>query len=623
MSQQNFKKLFTIYFIIFGIIISLFGGFVGYNIQLRSMQSDINIQANEVMFIKKITILKTIMQRMDDIVTTLASNPTMQKFLITNDAATRKELEHIFLAVAGVENQIMQARFLDAHGMEVIRVDRTTEENRPFIVPHSKLQNKYNRDYFQILSKMGTEKIWHSRFNLNIENGKIEVPYRPTIRVAIPIIKNDKFIGTVIVNLLTHQLFEKIRKSSEFENYIIDKDGNYIIHPDDTYSFNKYTGVSRFLTDDFAKDAPKILAHDNSAKNCYIYPLNDIVHNDDRAILVLKPKEQYKDSLIASKFQSTVLVIILSVIASFFMAFYASVHPLKLQKALLSANKKLNRFAKIIDEYVVTATTKKDSTIVDVSSAFLKTSGYEKAELLGKPMNTIRHPQTKRTFFKELWKTILAGKEWSGEIKNLNKSGESYWLEQNIIPTIDERTGEITGFVAVGVDITAKKELEELSSIDKLTGIYNRRKLDEFLSFEIEVAKRHLNPLSLIILDIDHFKKVNDTFGHQSGDLVLSETAKLISNNIRKSDIFGRYGGEEFLIVCPESTKEESFVLAEKLREQLAKYKFKDVGTKTMSLGVAQLDENDDMASLIKKADEALYNAKNTGRNKTVVYDPK
>ena len=232
MTQKNFKTVFTIYFILFGMIVSIFGGIISYNIQLRSLKSDLDTKANEVMIIKKFTILKEKIDDIDNIVLSIAKNPTMQNYLETKEQHKLYELENIFLAIAGINTKIMQLRYIDKNGMESVRVDRTNEQNEPFLVTATKLQNKKNRDYFESVAQLKEPKIWHSKFNLNIEHGKVEIPYRPTIRVAQPLFDtNNKFQGMIIVNMLTTNLFDSIRNSSAFEHYIIDKEGNYIMHP--------------------------------------------------------------------------------------------------------------------------------------------------------------------------------------------------------------------------------------------------------------------------------------------------------------------------------------------------------------------------------------------------------
>ncbi|WP_373036117.1 GGDEF domain-containing protein [Sulfurimonas sp.] len=620
MTEKNFKKLFTIYFIIFGFVISLVGGAIGYNIQLSNLKNDLDTKANETMIIKKFTVLKNKIEDMDHIVSSISKNSIMKSYIETKDEHELEKLKNIFFAIASVDSKIMQLRYIDKDGMEQVRVDRTSEQNEPVLIAKEQLQNKEKRNYFQTISSMQEVKIWHSKFDLNMEKGKIEVPYRPTFRVGIPLFnKQHEFAGIVIANMLTNNLFDSIRTSAVFRHYIIDKEGNFIIHPNQRYSFNKYTGESRVFTEDFPKYSSEILSLKKECGYCYVYTLNDVLNNEDGALLILKPKAEYKDELLKNKLKSTLYIILLSMAASFIMAFYASVKPSELQKALLKANEELKRFASILDRYVVSAKTKKDSTIIDVSSAFEVSSGYIKEELIGKPMNIIRHESNPKSLYKDMWKTILNKKEWSGEIKNRRKNGEEFWLDQNIIPVLND-DGKIDSFFSVGEDITIKKELEILSSIDKLTGILNRRKLDEFLEYEVAVARRYLSNLSLIIVDIDHFKEVNDTYGHQTGDMVLFEVTKMISKLVRKPDIFGRFGGEEFLIICPQTSKEEAFALAEKLRKEICDYTFDKVGQKTISLGIAQFEENYSTEDLVKKADIALYEAKNTGRNKSVIY---
>ncbi|MCW8901770.1 MAG: diguanylate cyclase [Gammaproteobacteria bacterium] len=158
-------------------------------------------------------------------------------------------------------------------------------------------------------------------------------------------------------------------------------------------------------------------------------------------------------------------------------------------------------------------------------------------------------------------------------------------------------------------------ELEKISVTDQLTKLYNRRKTDETLSFEMERAKRSHGSFGIIMIDIDNFKKVNDTYGHLTGDDVLQEIARILSDNVRKIDVLGRWGGEEFLIVDNESDPDKVIEFAEKIRSAVEKHKFKQVGKVTCSFGVTQYVEGDTTASLIIRADKAMYAAKEAGRN--------
>jgi diguanylate cyclase (GGDEF)-like protein len=161
-----------------------------------------------------------------------------------------------------------------------------------------------------------------------------------------------------------------------------------------------------------------------------------------------------------------------------------------------------------------------------------------------------------------------------------------------------------------------QEALEHQASTDQLTGIYNRFKLDEILQQEIDKYYRYGRTFCIMILDIDHFKNVNDTYGHQIGDYTLVEIAKTLQNSIRSSDTLVRWGGEEFLLLCLEIDKERALKMAENIRLKIESTKIQHVGTKTVSIGVTANHTNDTIDTLTKRADTALYKAKTSGRNR-------
>lgn len=611
MNNYNFYKYYTLYFVLYGIGISLLIAVVTYTLSLQQIQENLDAKAEEIYNIKIATILKPTIENMDDLVRALGENRVIEKFLQTNDAHAESELEEIFLALATSQKQIMQVRLLDASGQEIIRIDRTTQEALPQIVPHQQLQNKKERDYFQAISHLAKSQIWHSKLNLNIEHGKVEIPYKPTIRIGLPLYIGEKFAGIVIVNLYVQTLIEAISSSSVFDHYILDKDNNFIVHPIETYAFNQYKGTKRSLEEDFPDGL--------QANDVYTFDINPFLANDDKATLVFKVKEKYEEQILQEKIATILIVLVLSVLFSIIVAYFISKKPIILQQSLLKAHQKLEQFTAIIDKYIITSRTKKSSTIVSVSSAFEEISGYKKEEIIGKKMRVVRHPEQDKSLFEDLWETILMGKTWVGTIKNRRKTGEAYYLEQHIIPNFSE-SGEIDSFVSIGIDVTAKIEIQKLSRIDVLTGIYNRGALDEILEQEIKVAHRYKNPLSLLMFDIDFFKSVNDTFGHQRGDAVLQDIVKIIASVIRESDVFGRFGGEEFMLIAVNTNEQEAFVLAEKIREAVEAHNFEEVGRKTISIGVCEFIADDTLENLIKKADSALYKAKQNGRNQVSVF---
>ena len=170
-----------------------------------------------------------------------------------------------------------------------------------------------------------------------------------------------------------------------------------------------------------------------------------------------------------------------------------------------------------------------------------------------------------------------------------------------------------------------REKLHEQAMRDKLTGLYNRHYVEEWFGLELRRAQRHGRPLAAIMLDIDHFKRFNDSFGHEAGDLVLRELAGVLRRFARESDVACRYGGEEFLVLLPECPFDAALPRAERLREEIAKlelrYDDQPLGLVSVSLGVAAFpDHAKESEELLRRADEALYLAKQTGRNRVVAY---
>lgn len=162
-------------------------------------------------------------------------------------------------------------------------------------------------------------------------------------------------------------------------------------------------------------------------------------------------------------------------------------------------------------------------------------------------------------------------------------------------------------------------ELEKLSATDRLTGAWNRAHFDKTIAIELSRSVRYLQPLALIFFDIDHFKRVNDSYGHAVGDVVLRELVKVVRDNIRSSDMLFRWGGEEFVILAPSTSYLSAASLAETLRAKIEQHAIETVGHITISLGVAEHISDESENACLQRADAAMYAAKNGGRNRVVV----
>lgn len=164
-----------------------------------------------------------------------------------------------------------------------------------------------------------------------------------------------------------------------------------------------------------------------------------------------------------------------------------------------------------------------------------------------------------------------------------------------------------------------KSVLQQLSSRDPLTGLFNRSKLEEAFEYEQKQSNRYETDLSIIMMDIDDFKSVNDNYGHNIGDMFLKEIAEILKASFRDVDTVGRWGGEEFLILLPKTDLEDSKKIAEKVRKVIERYQFSKIGHKTASFGVATHSDNEYLFNLLNRADKALYMAKENGRNRVEV----
>lgn len=199
-----------------------------------------------------------------------------------------------------------------------------------------------------------------------------------------------------------------------------------------------------------------------------------------------------------------------------------------------------------------------------------------------------------------------------------NVGGKRRYLIFDAVP-IYNRAKELVAVIETLQDISERKklgeELERLATTDALTGLHNRHRFNELLEQEVARAKRYHTPLSLIMFDLDYFKNINDTYGHAVGDQVLRAVADIIRKNVRSTDWVGRWGGEEFMVLCPEATEKDAVFTAEKLRGLVESHTFETVKTITISCGVTRFKAPDSVDVFVSRADDGLYRAKDKGRN--------
>lgn len=305
----------------------------------------------------------------------------------------------------------------------------------------------------------------------------------------------------------------------------------------------------------------------------------------------------------------------------------------ELEQRVEERTRRLQTMLDIVNQYVYTTYTDTNGVITYVTDAFCELSGYSREELLGKTHNVIKHPDNGKGTFAPLWQTLLNGEIYKGIIKNRHKNGKDYWLDSYIVPDKNEE-GVIIGFQAFRQNITDKirleelnnelenrvvertKEIERIAVTDALTGLFNRHRFNVEIEDALALYKRYQTPITLAILDIDYFKKINDTYGHNVGDEILVAFASLLQKHMRQTDKLARWGGEEFVILFINTELNGALMAAESLLEAIRTFLFKDVGSITCSIGLAALMPTDISESFLQRADASLYRAKEQGRNR-------
>lgn len=298
-------------------------------------------------------------------------------------------------------------------------------------------------------------------------------------------------------------------------------------------------------------------------------------------------------------------------------------HDITEQKAIEDTLQKLS--LAITHSPVLTVITDPNGVIEYVSPIVEKITGYRPEEVIGKTPSLFKSGRTDRKLYVELWKAIKNKQAWHGELENRRKSGEYYWERISIAPVLDDG-GELVAFVGISMDISERKKMEqqlkELASSDPLTGIFNRRHFMEEVESNLAYSKRYGTPFSCMIIDIDHFKQLNDSGGHALGDVAILKFTEATRETIRVVDVFGRLGGDEFAIALPDTDNDNALVLAERLKEKISQLTIENElhsSQMTISIGLATFPNSGDMSesanSLIRRADRALYKAKRGGRN--------
>ncbi|MEA2051008.1 MAG: diguanylate cyclase [Campylobacterota bacterium] len=458
-------------------------------------------------------------------------------------------------------------------------------------------------------------------------------------RTFVPIFKENKYIGALEFGTKAEQILHEMKYFNDIDGALFVKKDKLNLHTAhdniiiDDHTLQYTTIKNNKLLKQLEKKNYKLdkdikLTIDDSTYSVFSFALKDFNGKDSaKAIFfhdITPIKDEFKDTIKQLTIILIGLLILLIIVIN--IGFSKIIEALNIShKELEKSHNTINEYIKLIDKNVITSSTNLKGDITYVSDAFAKISGYNKDELIGKTHKIIRHPDMPKSLYVDLWKTITSNNVWQGEIKNMKKDGGYYWVDATISPIYDKKHKKI-GYTAIRQDITDKKNIELISITDGLTDIFNRRHFNDIFSKIIQTGKRKNDIICFSIMDVDHFKQYNDTYGHQMGDDVLKaigSTLKDMTNRV--DDYCFRLGGEEFGVVFKAENFENAINFTNQIRVAIEnlhiEHKHNSASAYvTASFGLICLYANDikNDDTMYKMADDMLYAAKETGRNKVM-----
>lgn len=511
--MRSFKLKLILTFLLYGLIIAILSVGIIYKFYSSNLKS-VNIEKAEQ---KSSEIINIFTSNMDDITQKIQAITDSKIFKQYLESNKDEAVYDLFLSFANSSKNIMQLRFIDKTGQEKIRIDRKNLNSKTIIVRDNELQNKSNRYYFKEIFDLNGG-FWYSNIDLNEEKGQIELPIKPTFRVGTVVKYQNKKVGILIINMFMEDILKNIQTNNLFNIYIIDKKGNFLLHPNSKYDWSKYLNIKYTIKDEFPEYYNKILSYSNL--NTHSFHSEKLsIDNLDQMKIIVEPKLYYTKSQLIIHTKELIFLLLGIIILSIPIAYIFAKNPSKLKE----------------------------------------------------------------------------------EVDKFNET-----LEHKII----ERTNKLN---------KTNKRLEKLATLDFLTQIPNRRYFFSIGKKYFAQARKDSMPLSIFILDIDYFKKINDKYGHKVGDEALILVAKTLKNHIRQDDIIARIGGEEFAILIQHQNLRNIDLIADKLRQEIFDTTFTVLNKKinlSISIGITHYKKNDStLIDMYERADKALYQAKNAGRN--------
>jgi diguanylate cyclase (GGDEF)-like protein/PAS domain S-box-containing protein len=534
----------------------------------------------------------------------LANNENIKRYIESKDRESLyKELSRYYKTMTNLNTHIKSLNFYLPNQEMLLRMsdkDRfgdNLSESRPVI--NEVIKQKKSLSYYEMAQK-----------------GLL-------YKVSTPVIKDNRVIGVIELGIKSSYLLEQIKKNFETEVYFFIRDSDCISDKNSKDSIkiadfrlclkcSKMTPLIKSIPKEFAFEKNYKFDVKESSYFIHVEALSGYYGVNLANILVIKD--------VSNKYLALKSFIIFTIAISTIMmvvVFFAL--NILFNKLLV----KLDRFKFLLSEsndliYIIDPNS---GNIVDSNKNGYKFLNLKEKELYKKKLPDIIRciDNTQLDFDSFLQK--LKDKGAIVRRDYIIREDDNPVPVESSINYVKNRKKDGIIFVIrdISQQVKLENELKYIANRDPLTKIYNRRKFYEELYKHFYIAKESNKPLTIMMLDIDHFKSINDTYGHEAGDKTIISIANILLSYLEKEYSVARWGGEEFVMLLPNTTTKEASVIAESIREHIANYKFKDVGDVSSSFGITTLVKSDDVASFTKRVDEALYISKHNGRNRVSI----
>jgi diguanylate cyclase (GGDEF)-like protein/PAS domain S-box-containing protein len=527
----------------------------------------------------------------------IANDPSLMNYLKDSSAANKTHFSQDLLNFASSHRVYDQVRWLDQHGMERIRVNNDGGE--PLLVSEGELQSKKDRYYFVDAIKLNPGETYVSPLDLNIEHGKIDMPFKPMLRIATPVIdSNGNKRGVVVLNYLATHLFSRFAAfiaGTADHVMLLNKEGFFLKSPNASEEWGFMLGRNDLTLSSRFPEAWKRIS--SSSKGQFLdsdglwtfatdYPLFSGAHPVAIGTIALEPDaalqaqaRQWKvvshlptERLLARTndllFKMYFLVPLLLLIC--FEISRRSVQGYFRRLAETS----LRVAAKVFESKQGMMVTDSNANILRVNQSFTDITGYTSNDVVGKTPRILSSGKHDSSFYRTMWNELIANDRWEGEIWNRRKDGELF-PEYLTISAVRDTKSRITNFVGTFNDISlikkAEEKIEHLALYDQLTDLPNRKLLLDRLQQAFLTSQRNSKQGALLYIDVNGFRSLNDTIGHDMGNVLLQGIAERLATCVRSGDTLARVGGDEFVLILVDlgKTAVETATNAELLAEKL------------------------------------------------------